>query len=152
MNHDYIEKLQKSCAFIPCYVKGIGKKTKLYYENGSFEYVDYSVNKIVKDYCAINLRCITSLKSVCRKITGRKSLIPLYIKEDVLLMPIKTVKPCIRGEGCIGYVNIECIKDVDFLNSTITLYSGQVIYYLERIETIKTRIADCTIIKGRLLI
>jgi len=146
MNHEYINKLQKGCAFVPCYLTGTGKVTKIYFKEGGYEYIKYSVNKIINDYCSINMRSIHSIKRICQSITGKKCITPLYIKEGVILIPIKTIKPFARGDKCIGYINIKFIEEVDFENNKVKLNNGSYINYLDSTETIKKRIGDCTII------
>lgn len=147
MNWDYVSKLQKSCAFIPCYLKGTGKATKIYYKEGGCEHINYSINKVINDYFNINMRSIQSIKRYCGRVTGKKSITPLYLKDDCILIPIKTLKPCTRGDRCIGYVNTEHILTVDFTEQLITLKNGNSIVYMDCNETIKKRIADCAIIK-----
>lgn len=150
MNFEYIEKLQSACAFIPCYVKGIGKATKIFYRDGSEEYINYSVDKTMNDYCAINLKSLNSIKIICRTITGKKSLTPLYVDKDVIFIPVKTLKPIDRGDRCIGYVNINYIEDMDLAKGILKLEGGQSLSYLESSGTIKKRIADCAIIKKKI--
>lgn len=149
MDHEYVSKLQRSCAFTPCYLKGTGKVTKIYFQEGGYEYLNYSVSKIVNDYCSINMRSIQSIKKICRSITGRKCITPLYIKEGILLIPVKTMKPFMRGDRCIGYININYIEEVDFENNKIKLINGHSIDYLDSVSTMKKRIGDCTIIGKR---
>ncbi|MCM8709641.1 competence protein ComK [Clostridium sp. SYSU_GA19001] len=146
MNHEYVSKLQRGCAFIPCYLKGKGKVTKVYFKEGGYEYVNHSVSKIINDYCAINLRNIVIIKRLCQTITGRKCITPLYIKEGVLFLPVKTIKPCTKGDKCIGYININFIEKIDFENSVVQLKNGQTLKYLDSKETIKKRVGDCTIL------
>lgn len=151
MNYEYIKKLQKACAFIPCYVNGVGKATKIFYRDGREEYINYSVDKTLNDYCAINLKSLNSIKTICRSITGKKSLTPLYIEKDIIFIPIKTLKPVYRGDKCIGYVNINYIEDMDLVRGVLKLEGGQSVAYLESSETIKKRIADCAIIKKKFI-
>lgn len=146
MDYEYVSKLQRSCAFTPCYLKDIGKVTKIYFKEGGYDYSNYSISKIINDYCSINMRSIQSIKKLCQSITGRKCITPLYIKEGALLIPIKTMKPFTRGDKCIGYINIKFIEKVDFENNNVRLKSGNFIEYLDSAGTIKKRIGDCTII------
>ncbi len=146
MNHEYIGKLQKGCAFVPCYVKGTGKATKIYFLDGGFEYTAYSVSKVINDYCALKMRSLHNIKRRCQKITGKKCITPLYIKENNLFMPVKTLKPFKRGDKCIGYVNVSFIDTVDFEINSIKLNNGASIEYLDTMETIKKRMGDCVII------
>lgn len=150
MNYEYIEKLEKVCAVLPCYIKDEGKATKICYKDGGYEYSSYSVKKILNDYCALNLRCINSLKKLSSDITGRKSLFPLYIKEGSTFIPVKTIKPISKGDNCIGYINERYIKELDFTNKRVILTNGGIIQYLDGKETIKKRIADCTIINKKI--
>lgn len=151
MDSEYIRKLKNGCAFTPCYVEDKGKVTRICYKDGGYDYVEYSIKKVINDYCAINLRCIKSIKKLCKTITGRKTLMPLYVMDDTTLIPIKTMKPVIKGDNCIGYINIKYVCNVDFLNNTFVLSNGCIIHYLENKETIKRRIGDCTIINKKIL-
>lgn len=149
MNHEYVIKLQRGCAFLPCYLRGRGKATKICFEEGGFEYLSYSVNKIINDYFAINMISVESTKRLCRVITGRKCMTPLYIREGALLIPVKTIKPYTRGDKCIGYINVNFIEEVNFEDSLVKLKNGQNIRYLDSRETIKKRIGDCTLVKQK---
>lgn len=146
MNHEYIGKLKRGCAFIPCYLKGTGKATKIYFSDGGFEYTAYSVSKVINDYCALNMRSMQSIKRLSQSITGKKSITPLYIKENKLFMPVKTLKPFTRGDKCIGYINVDFIESVDFNKNAFKLSNGDSIEYLDNIETIRKRMGDCAII------
>lgn len=151
MNCEYITKLEKGCAFVPCYVKNLGKVTKIYFIEGGEEYLPYSLSKVLNDYCAINNWCLKSLKSLCQNATGRKNIVPLYIKEQGVFMPVKTLKPCTRGDGCIGYINIKYIKKIDFDGSSIMLNNGAIVHYLDGSETIKKRMGDCSIVSKNII-
>lgn len=131
---------------MPCYVQGIGKMTKVSYKKGGDELITYSINKVISDYCALNLKSLKIIKDLGKKITGRKILFPLYVKKSDIFIPIKTIKPFNKGDNCTGYVNIRYIKEIDFTNNIIKLINGQYINYLENMETIKKRIADCAIL------
>jgi hypothetical protein len=146
LNHEYIGKLQRGCAFIPSYIKGTGKATKIYSMDGGFEYTGYSVSKVMNDYCALNMRSMQSIKRRCQAATGRKCITPLYIKEDNMFMPVKTLRPFTRGDKCLGYINVRLIENVDFEKNSIKLNSGDSIEYLDTMETIKKRMGDCVII------
>lgn len=151
MDSEYLKKLNNGCAFMPYYVSSMGKVTRIFYKDGGYEDIGYSVRKVINDYCAINLRCIKSIKKLCRNITGRKTLMPLYIMKNATLIPVKTIKPVIKGDNCIGYINMAYVFNVDFTKSDFILNSGCSIHFLENRETIKKRIADCTIIDRRLM-
>lgn len=150
MNWEYVNRLQKSCAFIPCYQKGTGKVTKMLFKDGSSEYTSYSIDKVINDYFDINMRSISSIKRYCTKITGKKSITPLFIEKECVFIPVKTIKPCTRGDKCLGYVNTEYIESIDFLKQNIILKNGCYINFMDSSETLKKRIADCAIIKQNL--
>jgi len=151
MNCDYILKLKRGCAFVPCYVKGLGKVTKIYYIDGGCDFLPYSISKVLNDYCAINMRCLKSIKALCKDVTGRKNIVPLYIKEEGVFLPVKTIKPCTRGDGCIGYINTNYIKEIDFDSRSIILNNGAVLNYLDGRETLKKRMGDCSIISKKIV-
>jgi len=147
IRYEYIRMLKDCNAFVPCYLQHRGKVTKLYFSSGECDYVDYSTAKVLKDYCAINMRCMRSIKKRCQNITGRKNIVPLYIKETGILLPVKTILPRAEGDKCIGYVNMQEIERIHYENREIKLKSGQRIFFLERAETVKKRIGDCEAIK-----
>lgn len=150
MDSIYIENLKKGCAFIPCYIEGIGKCSRIYFEDGGKKEVKYSISKTLNDYCALNLKSIKIIRKTCGNITGRKIITPLYVNHEVVLMPVKVMRPFVKGDACIGYINSLFIKEIDFKNTYILLKNGQEISFLDKSETIKKRFADCTIIKERL--
>lgn len=149
MKSDYVSMLQKSCAFAPCYLKGSGKSTKVYMKDGGCEYITHSVNKLLNDYFAINMRSLKNTKKLCGKILGKKSLTPLYIMEEIMFIPIKTTKPFAKGDNCVGYINARYIDEINFSGSIIKLESGGTIQYLDRGETLRKRLGDNEIIKKR---
>ena len=149
MNCEYISKLTRGCAFVPCYVKNIGKVTKIYYIDGGNENLPYSMNKVLNDYFAIYEIDLKEIKSNSQRATGRKNIVPLYIKEKGVFLPVKTIKPCTRGDSCIGYVNTKYIEDINFAISSIKLNNGVELKYLDGDETIKKRMGDCSIISKK---
>lgn len=151
MKSDYIVMLQKSCAFTPCYLKGTGKATKVYLKDGGHEYISHSINKLLNDYFAINMRSLETTRILCGKIIGRKSLMPLYIMEEIMLLPIKTTKPFTKGDKCVGYINSKYIDEIDFNESIITLESGGTIKYLDNGGTLKKRLGDIEVLKRKFL-
>ena len=151
MKYEYILMLQKSCAFTPCYLKGQGKATKVYLKDGGHQYIDHSVNKLLNDYFAINMRSLINTRKVCGNITGRKTLMPLYLMEEIMLIPVRTIKPFTKGDQCLGYINAHTINEINFKKSLIILESGGTIQYLEKGETVKKRLGDIEIIKKKYL-
>ncbi|NGX97386.1 MAG: hypothetical protein G4V63_19930 [Candidatus Afipia apatlaquensis] len=147
MDSEYIRTLSNSSAYLPCYIQGIGKCTKVLSKTGEEIVLSYSVNKIIKDSCAINLKDIESIRYICSNITGRSKIFPIFINENLLYMPIKAVKPFIKGDPCMGYINIHDVIEYDFDNKSVKLSCGKKIKYLENSETIKKRIGCCSIIK-----
>ena len=149
MKSEYVLLLQKSCAFTPCYLKGTGKSTKVYMKGGGYEYISCSVSKLLNDYFAMHLKSLKNTKRLCGKITGRKSLMPLYIKEEIMFIPIKTVRPYSKGDNCVGYINAKYIDEINFSESIILLECGGTIQYLDRGETVKMRLGDGELVKKR---
>lgn len=150
MDNKYIGKIIKSCAFIPCYIKNKIKYTKVFMSDGKLIYSKYSVRKLLNDYMALNLTSFDIIKKICRKTLVRNGLVPLYISNDKLMIPLKTIKPFVKGDSCFGYVNIENIKNFDFEKKRIILRSGNYICFLDSTEVIKKRIAECIILKKQL--
>lgn len=147
MDSEYIKTLRNSSAYLPCYIKGRGKCTKVLSKTGEEVVLNYSVNKIIKDSCAINLKSIESIRYVCSSIIGKSKIFPIFINDNLIYMPIKAVKPFIRGDACMGYINVHDIIEYDFENKSVKLSCGKKISYLENSETIKKRIGYCSIIK-----
>lgn len=151
MKSEYVSLLQESCAFMPCYIQGEGKSTKVYMKGGGHEFIKHSVNKLLNDYFAIYLRSLENTKKLCGKITGRKNLMPLYIRENIMFIPIKTVRPFTTGDNCVGYINAQHIIEINFSKSIIILESGGTIHYLDRGETVRKRLGDSELLRKSFL-
>lgn len=146
MNSDYVKKLKNICAVVPCYVQNMNKQTKVYYVTGEISYSSYSINRIINDYCAINMVSFKYSKKISGIIVNRKNNIPFIIKNAIML-PVKTVKPYYKGDKCFGYINILYIKNFIFKEKKIFLTEGNIINFIEKQETIKKRLAECTLLK-----
>lgn len=151
MDCNYIKYLSNCCAFAPYYEKNKGKGTKIYFKNGGTIYIKYSISKVLGDYCAINRRSVAQLRGISEKLLLKKTLNPIYVDNSAMLIPVKTIKPMIVGDKCFGYINTRYIKDLNIKNKSIELQSGEIISYLERSVTLKTRIADGTILNQKIL-
>lgn len=150
MKYDYIRYLKESCAFIPFYKEDQGKGTAIYLKSGKKIYTKYSINKVLDDYCAINFRDIGQLRRISCKLLNKKILSPIYISNEIVMLPVKTIKPLITGDKCFGYINLSFIKDFIIEDKKIKLKSGVEINYLDKSTTIKNRLADGALLSRKM--
>lgn len=150
MNYDYIRYLKESCAFIPCYKEDEGKGTELFLKSGKRVYMKHSIKKVMDDFCAINFKDVGRLRKVSSKLLNRKLLNPIYISNEIVLLPVKTLKPLIAGDKCFGYINVSYIKDFIVEDKKIKLKNGEEIDYLEKSSTIKNRLADGALLSRKI--
>lgn len=149
MDKDYVKKLNIMCAVVPFYSKSKNKLTLAYYTDGKKDLFNYSVNRIINDYCAINMTSFKFSKKICSTILSRKNNTPFLIKDSVIF-PIKTVKPFYKGDKCFGFINMAYINNFMFADKEIFLAAGHSIHFIEKEETIKKRLAECTILSFQL--
>lgn len=150
MKYDYIRYLKESCAFVPFYKADEGKGTVLYLKNGKRVYTKHSIKKVMDDYCAINFKDIEKLRKVSSKLLNRKLLNPIYISNEIIMLPVKILKPLIAGDKCFGYINLSYIKDFIVEDKKIKLKNGEEINYLEKSVTIKSRLADGALLSRKI--
>lgn len=139
MKIDYIEALKSMIAIIPLYKDGEGKITMIKAENG-YEYLTkVSINKALRDYFALNLLSLKAVTSKSEKLLDKKSLVPLINNNEVII-PIKTIKPLVKGDRAFGYINYSKVKEVR--NGVIIFKDGEELSYIDKYETVKRRIAE----------
>jgi phosphatidylinositol kinase/protein kinase (PI-3 family) len=121
---------------IPEYVDNIGDCCRLSdtsCETIFHKKVDSVLKEIFKERC-LDLKALRHKSS---RVLNQKNLIPLYIKEDEILMPIKIRTPKVLRDGGYGYVNAASIEKI--LDKHIVLNDGSCICYIESIRTISSR-------------
>ncbi|MHC1686010.1 MAG: hypothetical protein AB6733_24295 [Clostridiaceae bacterium] len=150
MKYDYIKYLKESCAFIPFYKENRGKGTAIYLKDGKKVYTKHSIRKVLDDYCAINFKDINQLRKLSCKVLNRKLLNPIYISNEIVMLPVKSMKPLIAGDKCFGYINLNYIKDFIIEDKKIKLKSGAEINYLDKSTTIKNRLADGALLSRKI--
>ena len=80
-------------------------------ENG-YEYITkVSINKALRDYFALNLLSLKAVTAKSEKLLDKKSLVPLINNNEVII-PIKTIKPLVKGDRAFGYINYSKVKEV----------------------------------------
>lgn len=89
MNIEYINSLKLITAIILGYVQNYGKVTIMYLKDGGTVKVNFSLYKVLKDYCLIHYLNLKEVKSISKKITGTGGKVPIFIREDKILIAFK---------------------------------------------------------------
>ena len=144
MRVSYIEALKSMIAIVPVYKIGEGKMTLIKSENGDEYLTKISINKAIRDYFALNLLSLTAITAKSEKILNKKSLVPLINNNEVII-PIKTIKPLVKGDRAFGYINYSKVKEVR--DGLVTFTNGYKLNYVDKYETVKKRIAEGDILR-----
>lgn len=122
---------------IPEYIDNIGDCCRLKYEDNETIYhkkVDSVLREIFKERC-IDLKALRHKSS---KVLNQKNLIPLYISEDEILMPIKSRTPKVLRDGGYGYVNSTLIEKIT--DKHLLLKDGTKVPFIENQRTLSLRL------------
>jgi hypothetical protein len=150
MNIEYINSLKLITAIIPGYVRNYGKVTIMYLKDGATVKVNFSLYKVLRDYCLIHYLSLNEVKSISKKITGTDGKVPIFIREDKILIAFKVYEKKGEYERTFGYVNIKEIEDFGFDNNCMTFKSGHIIKYYDKKENVMKKLGQGQLLEERI--
>jgi hypothetical protein len=122
---------------IPEYIENIGDCCR-YNDSDSETIFHKKVDSVLREIFKERCLDLKALRYKSSKILNQKNLIPIFINEDEILMPIKTRTPKIIRDGGYGYVNTFIIEKIT--DKHVILRCGSMIPYLENQRTISLRL------------
>ncbi|HHV71854.1 MAG TPA: hypothetical protein GXX38_04480 [Clostridia bacterium] len=141
---DYYEKIS---AFIPIYKPELGNATSLFLKDGTAVQTLITTRTMLirLAYCfAVDLK---ALRFQCSKSLNRKLNLPLPLRPDFTLIPLRVRQPKFSKDGANGYICLQDIAGVTELKeppfrSAVILKSKVKIKSLSHPNTVLARIRD----------
>jgi hypothetical protein len=134
-------------SIMPRYVEGAGDCCRVKRKGGEVIHkkkLNTILKEVFRDYCTD----FCAIKKITTKLLNQKTLVPVYVSSQEIMIPLKVREPLFKGDGCYGYVNIFEIKKV--FNKEILLVDGETISFLDTKRTIQKRERMAETLKDRL--
>jgi len=122
---------------LPCYIENLGDGCKVKDEKGE-RVVDIKITSLLKSILKERMLDFREIKRKSKRILNQRNIIPLYIGDGEILLPIKVRKPKVLRDEVYGYVNFYFIDKIE--DGQIILKDGQVINYLESKRALSRRL------------
>jgi hypothetical protein len=100
------------CGLVPIYGRDGGNYTKLIFKNKPSIIVERRIHTILVRLSALFQKDIRLIRKQAREITGQRSMNPLYINSNIILVPFKMRKPIGKDDGAVGYFFSDSIDRV----------------------------------------
>ncbi len=97
---------------VPIYGKDGGNCTKIIFENRPPVIIERRIHTILVKFAAIFQKDIRLIREQAREITGQRSMNPLPINADIILVPFKMRKPVGKDDGALGYFFSSAIENI----------------------------------------
>lgn len=127
---------------IPMYGQDGCNGSTLLFNNGPPLKVGKKVQSVIKAICALYQKDVNLVRKYASQFTGIKSLNPLPITPEVILVPVKIRKPVGKNDGATGYIfhlAIDAVKANDS-GCILHLKDNTQLQVLDSVSTMKRRI------------
>lgn len=111
MNHSKLKPEDPVC-LRPCYLEGQGDVTEIVTSDKSIRVVSRTVRTVLRNIFVEACVDRPAVRKRASEITGRDLLVPLYLNERSLFVPLKMRRPKTPGDSCYGYVNYFAVEGV----------------------------------------
>lgn len=119
--------------FIPFYGQDGGNYTRVLFKDLEDMEVKRSLSSILKELTESYQKDLRLVRKKALEMTGQRSMNPLPLAEEMLLLPFKFRKPIGKDDGAIGYIkneSIERVMDMDD-KSKLILKDGREMVLME---------------------
>jgi hypothetical protein len=125
------------CGFIPFYHEDGGNYTKLIFLHNPPIIVEKRICTVLMRFAGFFQKDLRLIRQQAREITGQRSLNPLPINHNMILVPFKIRKPIGKDDGAMGYFFSSSIDDIreDGDGVRVFLRNGQHYRILETLST-----------------
>lgn len=113
---------------IPEYVEGFGNCTKVKGTTGE-QVLSKTVKSALKSICAEKMIDFRIAKRKAEKILGQCNLIPIYINNNEIYIPVRIRRPIVIRDGGYGYINFCTIEKI--MDKYIVLKDNSILDYIE---------------------
>jgi len=97
---------------VPIYHKDGGNYTKLIFKSDPPILVEKRVQRVIVRLAAFFQKDIRLIRQQAGEITGQRSMNPLPITLDIILVPFKMRKPIGKDDGAVGYILSSAIERI----------------------------------------
>ncbi len=127
---------------VPVYHKDGGNYTKLIFKSDPPIIVEKRIQTVIVRLAAFFQKDIRLIRQQAREITGQRSINPLSITLDIILVPFKMRKPIGKDDGAVGYILSSAIEKIVQSRDgvRILLKNGQYLSVLDTYLTAKHHI------------
>ncbi|MFY9176870.1 MAG: hypothetical protein WBI74_02040 [Caldicoprobacterales bacterium] len=127
---------------VPIYHKDGGNYTKIIFKNNPPIIVEKKINTVLVRFAAYFQKDIRLIRQQAREITGQRSMNPLPVTLDIILVPFKMRKPVGKDDGAVGYILSSAIEKIAQAKDEvrIVLRNGQYLSVLDTYLTAKHHI------------
>ncbi|HZJ56665.1 MAG TPA: hypothetical protein VFD89_00285 [Clostridia bacterium] len=125
------------CGLFPIYHEDGGNYTRLIFHHNSPMIVEKRIYTVLVRLAGFYQKDIRLIRQQAREITGQRSLNPLPINPNTILVPFKVRKPIGKDDGAMGYFSSSFIDDIreDEEGVWVFLRDGQGYRVLETLST-----------------
>jgi hypothetical protein len=113
---------------IPKYVEGLGNCTKLKDVTGE-QVLNKTVKSVLKSICNEKMIDLRIAKRRAEKILGQSNLIPIYLNNNEIYIPVRIRRPRVIRDGGYGYINFCTIEKI--MDKYIVLKDNSILDYIE---------------------
>lgn len=145
------ESVESMAALLPTYKQGRGRVTRMLLSDGSEELIDKTVKSVVKKLARQYSVDLDSVVKEYGKLLGKKNLVPIPLMQHLILVPLKTITPLLRGDSAYGYFNLSAIKEVNETGdseykSVVILHNGVEVGVFLNYETVMKQVKNAELV------
>ncbi|GEM_PF-1044708 len=122
---------------IPKYIEGIGNAASIKDESGE-RTLKTSLSSAIRKVFEERTVDLKAIKKRTSRFFDQKYLVPLYLSNQEVLIPVRVRKPLVLKDGGYGYVNSNLIKTID--TEKLILKDGSTLEYYDSKDCIIKRI------------
>lgn len=121
---------------IPEYAEGLGNCTKIKDITGE-RVLNKTVKAVLKSICNEKMIDLRIAKRRSEKILGQSNLVPIYLNNDEIYIPVRIRRPRVIRDGGYGYINFCTIDKI--MDKHIVLKDNSILDYIESKRSLMKR-------------
>lgn len=127
------------CGFLPVYGDDGSNGTIILFKEKQSRWDRRKLRTILAGLARVYQKDLRLIRAKGKELGGQKTMNPLPISPDIILVPFRTRKPVGKDDGAVGYIFRSAIKEIRFNEDAteVVLKDGQAIRILEGLATAK---------------